>query len=232
MVARAGYLPFRSRCANRRSIILAALGLLCLASPAQAQAGLGRPDLTRYAAGPLPPEFLTTWRTGRGAVGNWKTVEDASSPGGKAIEQSSADATDYRYPLAVYEPLAAQNVEASVRFKAVAGRGDRAGGLAVRLADADNYYVVRANALEDNVRLYRVVRGNRQQIGGASAKVSSGEWHTLALTAQGPRLAVSFDGKPLFAVEDRTFPGLGKVALWTKADSVTRFIDLRITQLP
>ena len=232
MVTHAGTVHFLSRYANRRSIILAALGMLCLASPAQAQAGLGRPDLTRYAAGPLPPEFLTTWRTGQGALGDWKAVEDASAPGGRAIEQSGADRTDYRFPLAVYEPLPAQDVEASVRFKAVSGRGDRAGGLAVRLTDANNYYVVRANALEDNVRLYRVVRGDRQQIGGASAKVSSGEWHTLALTAQGPRLAVSFDGKPLFAVEDRTFLGLGKVALWTKADSVTRFSDLRITPLP
>jgi len=232
MATRAGTLHAFRRRANRQSIILAALGLLCLASPAQAQAGLGRPDLTRYAAGPLPPEFLTTWRTGQGALGDWKAVEDASAPGGKAIEQSRADATDYRYPLAVYEPLAAQNVEASVRFKAVSGREDQAGGRAVRLADADNYYVVRANALEDNIRLYRVVRGDRQQIGGASAKVSSSEWHTLALTAQGPRLAVSFDGKLLFTVEDRTFSGLGKVALWTKADSVTRFTDLRITPLP
>ena len=102
----------------------------------------------------------------------------------------------------------------------------------VRLMDADNYYVVRANALEDNVNLYRVVKGRRQEIKGASVKVSSGEWHSLALKAQGAQLSVSFDGKPLFTVEDRTFLGFGKVALWTKADSVTRFSDLRITPLP
>jgi hypothetical protein len=113
----------------------------------------------------------------------------------------------------------------------MAGKGDRAGGLAVRLTDADNYYVVRANALEDNVNLYRVIKGRRQQIKGASAKVSSGEWHTIGLKAQGPRLSVSFDGKPLFTAEDRTFPGPGKVALWTKADSVTRFDRLEIKPL-
>jgi len=220
------------RCMDRRSFALAALGMLCLATRAQAQAGPGSPDLARYAAGPLPPEFLTTWRTGQGALGNWQVVEDASAPGGKAIEQSGADRTDYRFPLAVYEPLPAQDVEVSVRFKAVSGRGDRAGGLAVRLTDADNYYVVRANALEDNVNLYRVVKGRRQEIKGASVKVSSGEWHSLALKAQGAHLSVSFDGKPLFTVEDRTFLSLGKVALWTKADSVTRFSDLRITPLP
>ena len=131
----------------------------------------------------------------------------------------------------MYEPLPAQDVEASVRFKAVSGKGDRAGGLAVRVTDADNYYVVRANALEDNVRLYRVVKGDRQQMASASAKVSSGEWHTLTLRAEGDRLSASFDGKPLLNQTDRTFTGLGKVALWTKADSVTHFDQLKIRPL-
>ena len=121
--------------------------------------------------------------------------------------------------------------EASVRFKAVSGRGDRAGGLAVRLMDADNYYVVRANALEDNVRLYRVVKGDRQQLSSASVKVSSGAWHTLTLRAEGDRLSVYFDGKPLLTQTDRTFTSLGKVALWIKADSVTHFDQLSIRPL-
>ena len=99
------------------------------------------------------------------------------------------------------------------------------------MTDADNYYVVRANALEDNVNLYRVVKGRRQQIKGASAKVSSGERHTLEVKAHGPRFSVSFDGRLLFTAEDRTFTGLGKVALWTKADSVTWFDRLAIKPL-
>ena len=231
MTMRVGTPDALGRCMDRRFLALAALGMLCLATQAQAQAGPGSPDLTRYAAGALPPEFLTTWRTGQGAPGNWRVVEDASAPGGKAIEQSSAEKTDYRFPLAVYAPMPAQDVEASVRFKAVSGKGDRAGGLAVRLTDADNYYVVRANALEDNVRLYRVVKGDRQQMASASVKVSSGAWRTLAPRAEGDRLSVSFDGKPLLTHSDRTFTGLGKVALWTKADSVTRFDRLEIRPL-
>jgi len=191
----------------------------------------GSIDLSRYPVGPLPPDFLTSWRTGKGAIGDWRVVEDPSASQGKAIAQLSADPTDYRFPLAVYEPLPAQDVEASVRFKAISGKGDRAGGLAVRLTDADNYYVVRANALEDNVRLYRVVKGDRQQMASASVKVSSGVWHTLALRAEGDRLSASFDGKPLLTHSDRTFTGLGKVALWTKADSVTRFDRLEIRPL-
>jgi len=216
---------------NRRTVLGAALAFPYLSPAAWAQGETGNIDLSRYPVGPLPPEFLTSWRTGKGAVGDWRVVEDATASQGKAIAQVSADPTDYRFPLAVYEPLPAQDVEASVRFKAISGKGDRAGGLAVRLTDADNYYVVRANALEDNVRLYRVVKGDRQQMASASVKVSSGAWHTLALRAEGDRLSVSFDGKPLLTHSDRTFTGLGKVALWTKADSVTRFDRLEIRSL-
>ena len=216
---------------NRRTILGAALALPYLSPAAWAQGVTGNVDLSAYPVGPLPPEFLTSWRTGRGAIGDWRVVEDATASQGKAIAQMSADPTDYRFPLAVYEPLPVQDVEASVRFKAISGKGDRAGGLAVRLTDADNYYVARANALEDNVRLYRVVKGDRQQLASASAKVSSGAWHTLTLRAEGDRLSVSFDGKPLLTHSDRTFTGLGKVALWTKADSVTRFDRLVIRPL-
>jgi hypothetical protein len=216
---------------NRRTILGAALALPYLSPAAWAQGVTGNVDLSAYPVGPLPPEFLTSWRTGRGAIGDWRVVEDATASQGKAIAQMSADPTDYRFPLAVYEPLPVQDVEASVRFKAISGKGDRAGGLAVRLTDADNYYVARANALEDNVRLYRVVKGDRQQMASASAKVSSGAWHTLTLRAEGDRLSVSFDGKPLLTHSDRTFTGFGKVALWTKADSVTRFDRLVIRSL-
>ncbi len=216
---------------NRRMLLGAALALPYLATAARAQGMGGSIDLSRYAVGPLPPEFLTSWRTGKGAIGDWRVVEDASASQGKAIAQMSADPTDYRFPLAVYQPVAVQDVEASVRFKAVSGRGDQAGGLAVRLADADNYYVVRANALEGNVNLYHVVKGRRQQIAGASARVSSGVWHTLTLRAEGDQLSVSFDGKPLLTHSDRTFAGPGKIALWTKADSVTHFDRLEIRSL-
>ncbi len=216
---------------NRRTVVAAALASVSAQAAAFAQGSPGAPDLSRYPVGPLPPDFFTAWRTGQGAVGDWHVVADASASQGKAIEQASKDPTDYRFPLAVYQPLPAQDVRASVRFKAVAGKVDRAGGLAVRLTDADNYYVVRANALEDNVNFYRVVKGRRQQVKGASVKVSSGEWHTLGFEAQGARFSVTFDGKALFTAEDRTFTGLGKVALWTKADSVTRFDQLEVRPL-
>lgn len=92
--------------------------------------------------------------------------------------------------------------------------------------------MLRANALEDNVRFYQVVKGRREQLAGADLKVTGNAWHTLALRAEGERFSISFDGKPLFAAEDATFTNAGKVALWTKADSVTYFDSLAIGSLP
>jgi Galactocerebrosidase, C-terminal lectin domain len=201
----------------------------CLAAPAAAQGG---PDVVSFSAefGKLPEGFQLA-RTGKGAPAGWSVVEDSSVPSGRVLAQTSSDQTDYRFPLAIYDRVNTRNVEVSVRFKPVAGQIDRAGGIAVRLADADNYYVVRANALEDNVNLYRVVQGSRREIHGVGAKVTSDQWHTLSIKAEGDRFTISFDGTTLFTASDRTFAGTGKIALWTKADSITRFDALTILPL-
>ena len=180
--------------------------------------------------GTLPPEF-ETGLTGGGPPPRWEVVADPAAAEGKALAQLGTDRTDLRFPLAIHRSTPPANVEATTRFKAVAGKVDQAGGLAVRLRDPGNYYVTRANALEDNVRFYRVVNGRRQQLASADVKVSAGEWHTLTLRAEGNHFTVSFDEKELFAATDRTFAGPGKVALWTKADSVTRFEWLSIKPL-
>jgi hypothetical protein len=179
-----------------------------------------------------PPVGFTFARTGRGGDGAWTVVEDPTALAGRAIEQSSTDRTDYRFPLAIHDSLSAANLNVELRFKAVGGKVDQAGGIAVRLEDANNYYVARANALEDNVRFYRVVQGRREQLGGANLKVTANQWHTLGLRAEGDRFTVSYDGNTLFGVTDKTFAEAGGVALWTKADSVTRFDQVKITPLP
>jgi len=156
-------------------------------------------------------------------------LEDASAPaGGKVIAQTSADTTDYRFPICIYDGLTAKDVEISVRFKPVSGRVDQAGGIIARVQDPDNYYVVRANALEDNVNLYKVVAGVRRQIVGYSTSVKGGMWHTLSLKVEGDLLEVVFDGQRVIQTRDGTFGGPGKVGLWTKADSVTYFANLEI----
>jgi 3-keto-disaccharide hydrolase len=183
-------------------------------------------DLSKLPAN-LEPDF-TLWRTGQGDAGEWSLIADTTATDGRAIAQVSKDRTDYRFPLAVYKPYSGKDLELSVRFKPVAGTVDQAGGIAVRLSTPDDYYVARANALEDNVRFYRVVKGRREQLASANAKVAPNEWHTLALRAEGDRFTVSFDGKALLTAQDNTFPDAGKVALWTKADSVTYFDTISI----
>ena len=143
------------------------------------------------------PEDFTFGRTGLGEGGKWTVVADPTAAKGRAIAQISKDRTDYRFPLAVYKPYSGKDLEISVRFKLVTGTVDRAGDIAVRLATPGDYYVVRANALEDNVRFYRVVKGKREQLASANAKVAANQWHTLALKAEGDRFTVSFDGKNL-----------------------------------
>jgi len=177
------------------------------------------------------PADFTFWHTGGGAPTEWLVVSDPTAVRQSAIAQTSTDPTSYRFPLAVYKPVSAADVDVSVRFKPVSGKIDQAGGIAVRLTTYDDYYVARANALEDNVRFYRVVKGRREQVDGINTKVAGNQWHTLGLRAEGDASTISFDGKTLFTAHDNTFANSGRVALWTKADSITHFDTLRIMPL-
>jgi hypothetical protein len=214
-----------------RSILGAASILAGLAMPAFAEGETNMLRFDRTTVGSPPPGF-TFAKTGKGSDGEWMVVADPTAKEGFAIEQTSTDTTDYRFPLAIHASLSAKNLKAEIRFKALGGKVDRAAGIAVRVEDPDNYYIARANALENNVRFYRVVAGKRQQLGTADLRVTSGEWHTLALDARDQRFAVSYDGAALFEVTDPTFTKAGGVALWTKSDSVTRFDVMKITPLP
>jgi hypothetical protein len=174
-----------------------------------------------------PPGGFSFGRTGQGAQGRWvvKAVPDAPS-GGNVLAQLDGDGTDYRFPVATANGPAVKDVLASVKCKPVSGKVDRACGLVFRYRDADNYYVARANALEDNVRLYHVVKGRRVQFAGWDGKVASGVWHDLRVEARGDRFTVSFDGKKIIEATDDTLGAAGQVGVWTKADSVTYFDDL------
>lgn len=179
-----------------------------------------------------PPHGFAFARTGQGGPSQWAVTDDPSASTGRAIEQTSTDRADYRFPVAIYQTESAANLEVSVRFKAVAGKIDQAAGIAVRLRDPDNYYIVRANALEDNIRFYRVVKGRREQLESADLKVAANVWHTLTLRAEEDRFTVSYNGRVLYTATDKTFADAGNVALWTKSDSVTRFDDIKVTALP
>jgi hypothetical protein len=208
----------------------AAVTMLSLATPTRAAESV---EVSVAAMPPgQPPAGFEFARTGQGAVGQWIVVDDATADGGRALAQTGQDRTDYRFPLAIYGAVAAKNVEVTIRFKPVSGKVDQAGGIAIRMSSPENYYVVRANALEDNVNFYRVVNGRRTEIKGASAKVASNEWHVLGLKAEDNRFTISFDGKQLYTATDASFANPGRIGLWTKADSVTHFDRIAIRPLP
>lgn len=185
-------------------------------------------DFDSDAAGQMPAKFHGAL-TGQGEKGKWVVKADSSAPSQpNVLAQLSNDKTDYRFPLAIADEGSFKDLAVSVKFKALAGDVDRAAGLVFRLKDANNYYIVRANALENNYRLYHVIAGKRQQFAGANVKVVSGEWHELRVECIGNRITCYYDGDKKIESNDDTFKEAGKVGLWTKADSVTYFDDFRV----
>jgi hypothetical protein len=179
------------------------------------------------AAGKLPSNFSTALTGGGGPI-LWVVREDAAAPDGKGVlVQESSDDTKYRFPLCVYEKMVARDVAVEVDFKAISGKVDQAGGIVLRYTP-DNYYIARANALEDNVILFKTVNGKRSRILEVPAKVAAGQWHTIRFEAKGPRLTITFDGRVVIDTKDWTFSDAGKVGLWTKADSVSAFSNFKI----
>jgi hypothetical protein len=181
------------------------------------------------SAGQLPQKFHSAL-TGSGVESKWVAMADPTAPSRpNVVAQTSTDKTDYRFPLLIADEGSFRDLDLSVQFKAVSGGIDRAGGLVFRLRDPNNYYIVRANALENNYRLYHVVNGRRSEFAGANLKVTSGEWHALRLEVVGNKITCYYDGKKKIEATDDTFKDAGKIGLWTKADSVTYFDDLKAT---
>jgi hypothetical protein len=172
------------------------------------------------AAGSLP----SAWRqgvTGKGSA-RWTIKADPSAPSKPhVLEQSGSGA----FPWCVLAKAALENGFVEVRFKPISGREDQAGGVVWRWKDGDNYYVARANALENNVSLYHTTNGRRITIKYVDAPVPGNVWHTLRVEFSGRRIKVALDGKSYIELEDSHIAGAGAVGLWTKADSVTAFDD-------
>jgi Domain of Unknown Function (DUF1080) len=173
------------------------------------------------------PESWTATLTGKGDS-KWTVESDETAPSKSKILKQSGRAT---YPLLLKNDTNIRDGFIEVKFKAVAGSQDRAAGVVWRARDANNYYIVRANALEDNFVLYKTVNGVRSALDivgrkggyGVSVPVPANTWHTLRIEFEANRFKASFNGKQLFEVDDSTFTDAGMVGLWTKADSVTLF---------
>lgn len=169
----------------------------------------------------------------KGGKSIWKVVNDG---GNKVLAQLSDDNSGNHFNLAVYNDFRAADVVMKARFKGIKGKIDQGGGLVWRFQDADNYYIVRANPLENNVVLYKVENGKRTDLPligkgrtyGIDAPVPTNQWHDIRLEAKGKLFTVFVNDKELFQVEDTTFTKPGRVGFWSKADAVTYFDDLQI----
>ena len=190
-------------------------------------------DFEGDAIGQPPKGFVFGHTAKVGAPGTWVVQSEGTN---QYLAQTNADSTNSRFPVAVVGDISTADADVSVRFRPVSGRVDQTAGLVWRYQNEDNYYLVRANALEDNVVLYKVERGRRTDLPvkgagrtyGKPAEVPTGQWSTLRVVAAGPRFEVSLNGVRLYEVEDVTFTAAGRLGVWTKADSVTHFDDLTI----
>jgi hypothetical protein len=170
--------------------------------------------------GRLPDDWICGV-TGKGSP-VWKVETDPSAPSTPNVLKQSGTGT---FPWCVKKSAQITDGFVEVKFKPLAGREDRAGGLLWRFKDGDNYYVARANALENNVSLYHTEQGRRITIKYVTAPVAANQWHTLRVEFSGKAINVHLDGKQYIELKDNHISGAGAVGVWTKADSVTAFDD-------
>ena len=177
-------------------------------------------NFDQETAGTLP----AGWKagvTGRGSP-KWTIEKDDTAPSPPNVLRQSGSGT---FPWCVKSDTSFENGSVEVKFKPISGKQDAAGGIVWRWKDGDNYYIARANALEDNVSLYHTTNGRRDTIKYVNAPVAKNQWHTLKVEFVGKSIRVSFDGKLYISQEDDHIAGPGAVGVWTKADSVTAFDD-------
>ncbi len=175
-----------------------------------------------------PPAGFEFARTGQGSEGKWIVEADKDKPNNHVLVQESADPTDYRFPLAVVKEGSYKDVSLSVRARPVSGEVDQGFGMVWRYKDANNYYITRCNADEDNCTIYHTVNGRRRPFQNKPIGVAKNTWHTLKLEAAGNHFVVWFDAAKVLDATDDTFRDAGRVGLWTKADSVIQFDDFAI----
>jgi hypothetical protein len=199
---------------NRNRVIGIFAGLI-------ATAAFGTTENFDSAKTGAPPAGWTTTQTGGGSA-KWSVEKDESAPSKPHVLKQSGEAT---FPVCIKDDTKLKDGFVDVKFKPVAGKEDQAGGVIWRCKDKDNYYIARANALEDNVTIYHTIGGRRVAFKSINTKVTSGVWHTLRVDFAGKDFKVTFDGHKVIEASDDSFSDAGKVGVWTKADSITLFDD-------
>lgn len=186
-------------------------------------------DFENAEVGKLPAGW-TAAKGGKGEGSVWKVAEDKSAPRGPKVLAQTAAGPGSLFNLCVADKTSCADLDLSVSFKSVAGKKDQGGGPMWRYQDANNYYVVRMNPLEDNFRLYKVVDGKRIQLATTADDVVAApdKWHTIRVIHTGNRIQCYLNGNLHFDVKDDTIKSAGKIGLWTKADASSWFDDLAV----
>lgn len=205
-----------------------------------AQAGVQRAALnTLQASSPPAPAQSRRWDFEDAAPGRvpdyvdaprgrWEVQEISDAPlGPRALVQVAQSPGPY-FNLAVMRDTNFRDLRLSVKLKPLAGNVDQGGGVVWRYRDPENYYVARANPLEHNFRLYRVVGGKREMLLSAETKAEAQKWHTISVIMRGDQIICELDGRKYLEAQDKTFPDEGRVGLWTKADASTAFDELQV----
>lgn len=197
-----------------------------------------------FAEGETPSGFKSLL-VGSGQPGEWKIVLDEVPPALKpfstratlsskrpVLAQLSKDPTDERFPVFVYDGEIFDDFTLTTRFKIVGGVAEQMAGVVFRFQDTNNFYVVRANAKDGNIRFYKVVNGMRGTLIGPSIQINKGEWYELTIECKGNRIHILLNGKEVMpALTDNSFLK-GKIGFWTKSDSVAYFSDAKVVFTP
>jgi len=210
-----------------KTLLLSILGILMLTaynSPIEPQNSTF--NFENYTLGKAPTGW-TAYLTGKGDLGKWQILEEN---GNKILAQTSRENFGYHFDVIVNDELSYKDVEITVKFKGTDGEEDQGGGPVWRYQDANNYYIARANPLENNYRVYKVIDGNRKQLKTINMDIKSGIWYTLKITMKGDKISCYFDGELKLEASDHSFPNSGKIGLWTKADAVTYFDDFQVSE--
>ncbi len=180
--------------------------------------------------GQLPVNF-SQHVTGKGKPGIWKVIaaKDAISKP-NVVEQTSSKYFGYHFNVLVNDSTDFSNIDLTVRFKAISGKEDQGGGPVWRYKDADNYYIARANPLENNFRVYKVIDGNRKMLATVNIPITTHKWHSIQIKNVGDHIQCYYDDQLYLNARDTTFTH-GKIGLWTKADAVTQFDNLIVKEI-
>ena len=181
-------------------------------------------NFTNNVLGKYPKTWSANF-TGNGEMGAWKVLNDQ---GNRVLAQTSKENRGYHFDVLIENDLTYKDLEISVKIKGMQGEEDQGGGPVWRYQDENNYYVARANPLENNYRVYKVVNGKRKQLESAHLEINSQEWYTLKISMKGNRIRCYFNGELQLETTDNTIQNAGKTGLWTKADAQTYFDDYEV----